>query len=150
LVVERWSYGRMSWDLARRSAREVFDDHLDARRRGIWKRTCPGTTRRTWSCSPPEGVLHGHDGVRESAGLQYQAIRHADHYVYENVQCEERMALLEWRAEGRTSAIRDGVDSYLIEAGRIVGQTIDYTVISRELSVADLANPSHQAEEAKD
>lgn len=84
------------------------------------------------------GVLHGHDGVRESAGLLYQAIRHADRYVYENVQCEERMALLEWRAEGRTSAIRDGVDSYLIEAGRIVGQTIHYTVISRELSVAAL------------
>lgn len=80
-------------DLARRSAREVVV--LTAR-----------------------GVLHGHGGVRESAGLLYQAIR-------------------------------DGVDSYLIEDGRIVAQTIHYTVVSRELSVGDLANPSHQAEETK-
>lgn len=38
------------------------------------------------------------------------------------------------------SSIRDGVDSYLIEDGKIVAQTIHYTVTSRDLSVSDLAN----------
>lgn len=90
-------------------------------------------------------MLRGHDGVRESAALLYRAIRNADRYVYENAQCEDRVALLEWRAEGRTSAIRDGVDSYLIEHGRIVAQTIHYTVVSRELSVTDLAGDDRPA-----
>jgi hypothetical protein len=57
------------------------------------------------------------------------------------------VALLEWRAEGRTSAIRDGVDTYLIERGRIVAQTLHYAVVSRELSVTDLAGGDHSAAE---
>ena len=136
-------------DLTRRSAKEVFDDHLDPASGATWNGTWPATTPPTWSCSPPRGVLRGHDGVRESAALLYRAIRNADRYVYENAQCEDRVALLEWRAEGRTSAIRDGVDSYLIEHGRIVAQTIHYTVVSRELSVTDLAGGDRSAADGR-
>ena len=38
------------------------------------------------------------------------------------------MAFLEWEYEDSTTRIRDGVDSYLIEDGKIVAQTIHYTV----------------------
>jgi hypothetical protein len=85
------------------------------------------------------GVLRGHQEVRQSAALLYEAIRKANRYRYESCQCTDRMALLEWNADGEDSSIRDGVDSYLIEHGQIVAQAIHYTVTSRDLSVSDLA-----------
>ncbi len=127
-------------DLERRSAKEVFDDHLERRKQGDLE----GDLRRNYAedvvVLTARGIMRGHDGVRQSAALLYQAIRNADRYEYETARCDDRMALLEWNATGRSSSIRDGVDSYLIEGGKIVAQTIHYTVTSRDLSVSDLAD----------
>jgi hypothetical protein len=38
------------------------------------------------------------------------------------------MAFLEWAYEDANVRVRDGADSYLIEEGKIVAQTIHYTV----------------------
>jgi hypothetical protein len=38
------------------------------------------------------------------------------------------MAFLEWAYEDDKVRVRDGADSYLIENGKIVAQTIHYTV----------------------
>ena len=35
---------------------------------------------------------------------------------------------LEWTADGPTARVRDGADSFVIRDGRIVAQTIHYTV----------------------
>jgi len=40
----------------------------------------------------------------------------------------------EWEANGPEVVIRDGVDSYLVENGRIRAQTIHYTAQSSRLS----------------
>ena len=47
-------------------------------------------------------------------------------YTYTSV--EGRMAFLEWAYEDSAARVRDGADSYLIEDGKIVAQTIHYTV----------------------
>jgi hypothetical protein len=47
-------------------------------------------------------------------------------YTYKAV--EGRMAFLEWAYEDADVRVRDGADSYLIEEGKIVAQTIHYTV----------------------
>jgi len=39
-----------------------------------------------------------------------------------------RVGFLEWTYEDSTVCVRDGVDSYLIEEGKIVAQTIHYTL----------------------
>jgi hypothetical protein len=52
--------------------------------------------------------------------------REAFQYTYTSV--EGRMAFLEWAYEDATARVRDGADSYLIEDGKIVAQTIHYTV----------------------
>ena len=41
------------------------------------------------------------------------------------------MGLLEWTYDDSTVRVRDGVDSYLIEDGNIVAQTIHYTLQKR-------------------
>jgi hypothetical protein len=41
------------------------------------------------------------------------------------------MGLLEWTHEDSTVPVRDGIDSYLIEDGKIVAQTIHCTLQRR-------------------
>ena len=119
-------------DLERRSAPEVFEDHLEQRKQGDLETDLRRNYDEDVVVLTARGVLRGHDGVRQSAALLYEAIRNADRYEYESARCDDRVALLEWNATGRSSSIRDGVDSYLIEGGRIVAQTIHYTVVSRD------------------
>ena len=47
------------------------------------------------------------------------------------ISTEDRIGLLEWSYEDATVRVRDGVDSYLIEDGLIVAQTIHYTLEPR-------------------
>jgi len=42
---------------------------------------------------------------------------------------EGELGFLEWSARGSGAEVEDGADSYLIRDGRIVAQTIHYTVI---------------------
>jgi len=51
-------------------------------------------------------------------------------YTYRAV--EGRIAFLEWAYEDENVRVRDGADSYLIENGKIVAQTIHYTVEKKE------------------
>jgi hypothetical protein len=49
-------------------------------------------------------------------------------FQYTYTAVEGRMALLEWAYEDAQAKVTDGADSYLIEDGKIVAQTIHYTV----------------------
>jgi hypothetical protein len=82
-------------DLARRTVKQGFQDHLEARE---------------------QGDLEG-DLARNYA---------------------EDVGMLS--AQGRHSSIRDGVNTYLLEDGRIVAQTIHYTVTSRQLKMTHLGD----------
>jgi hypothetical protein len=41
---------------------------------------------------------------------------------------EGRFAFLEWTSEAEQTRVRDGADSFVIEGGWIIAQTIHYTV----------------------
>lgn len=47
-------------------------------------------------------------------------------YTYKAI--EGRIGFLEWTYEDANVRVKDGADSYLIEGGKIVAQTIHYTV----------------------
>lgn len=125
-------------DLSRRSAREVLDDHLDV--------------ANTWAAVPAQdaleedlrrnvaedivvlinrGTFRGHDGVRELARMLAEELPEHKAFDYTYVSAEGRVGLLEWTYEDETVQVRDGVDSYLIEDGLIVAQTIHYTLEPR-------------------
>jgi hypothetical protein len=52
-------------------------------------------------------------------------------FEYTYVAAEGPVGLLEWTYEDPTVRVRDGVDSYVIDNGKIVGQTIHYTLERR-------------------
>lgn len=73
------------------------------------------------------GVFRGHGGVRElSRKLQEQlpncTFRDGTQLVVDD------LAFLEWTATSDAGQVRDGADSFVIRDGRIVGQTIHYTI----------------------
>ncbi|MEU4645295.1 hypothetical protein [Micromonospora sp. NPDC023814] len=117
----------MDEDLRARSAREVFEDHL---RLAAEHRFAEDLARNVSpSCVVLErrGVFRGHSGVRELARWLEEELPGGG-YAYTNKLVEGRMAFLEWTADAEGVRVRDGADSFLIEQGWIVAQTIHYTV----------------------
>ncbi|MER5338160.1 hypothetical protein [Micromonospora sp. NPDC002717] len=113
--------------LRARSAREVFEDHL---RLAAEHRFAEDLARNVSpSCVVLErrGVFRGHAGVRELARWLEEELPGGG-YAYTNKLVEGRMAFLEWTADAEGVRVRDGADSFLLEQGWIVAQTIHYTV----------------------
>lgn len=122
-------------DLSRRTAREVLDDHLNIANDWVdapFERILDEDLRRNVSedivLLMNRGVFRGHEGVRRLAWMLAEELPGHQAFQYTHVSADERVALLEWTYEDEQVRVRDGVDSYLIEDGKIVGQTIHYTV----------------------
>jgi hypothetical protein len=127
-------------NLSKRSAREVLDDHL-----GIANRWGPNQDleeivaedlRRNVSedivILMNRGTFHGYDGVMELAEMLGEELPERRAFEYTYVAAEGKMAFLEWSYEDDHVTVSDGADSYLIEDGKIVAQTIHYTVVRKE------------------
>jgi hypothetical protein len=52
-------------------------------------------------------------------------------WQYRTRMVEGRMAFIEWMVDAGEVRVDDGADSFLIEEGKIVYQTIHYTVLDR-------------------
>ena len=123
-------------DLSTRTAQEVFDDHLNLTERfGVeetWQRIVEEDIRRNVSEDMVilinRGTFRGHEGVRELARMLSEELPEHRAFEYTYRAVEGRMAYLEWAYEDANVRVRDGADSYLIEEGKIVAQTIHYTV----------------------
>jgi hypothetical protein len=74
------------------------------------------------------GTFRGHEGVRQLAHMLGEELPEQRSFEYTYRAVEVRMAFLEWAYEDDNVRVRDGADSYLIEDGKIVAQTIHYTV----------------------
>ncbi|GAA1577707.1 MULTISPECIES: nuclear transport factor 2 family protein [Kribbella] len=125
-------------ELSRRSAREVLDDHLNIANTwtgGSFEDVLAEDLRRNVSedivVLINRGTFRGHDGVRELALMLAGELPEHEAFEYTYVVTDGRMGFLEWTYQDSTVRVRDGADSYLIEDGRIVAQTIHYTLEAR-------------------
>jgi hypothetical protein len=123
-------------DLGSRTAQEVLDDHLNLAEnwggeRGF-ERGLEEDLRRNTSEDVVilinRGTFRGHEGVRQLAHMLGEELPEQRSFEYTYRAVEGRMAFLEWAYEDDNVRVRDGADSYLIENGKIVAQTIHYTV----------------------
>ena len=123
-------------DLSARTAQEVLDDHLKLDEHfgaeKDWQRIVEEDIRRNVSEDVVvlinRGTFRGHDGVRELASMLGEELPEHRSFEYTYRAVKGRMAFLEWAYEDDKVMVRDGADSYLIENGKIVAQTIHYTV----------------------
>jgi hypothetical protein len=125
-------------DLSRRSAREVLDDHLNLANAWVdvpLEQVLAEDLRRNVSENIVilinRGTFHGYEGVRDLARMLAEELPEHAAFEYTYVAAEGPVGLLEWTYEDPTVRVRDGVDSYVIENGKIVGQTIHYTLERR-------------------
>lgn len=122
-------------DLSRRSAREVLDDHLNLANDwvdGPLDRTLDHDLQRNVAEDVVvlinRGTFRGHEGVKQLAQMLSEELPEHQAFEYTYIAVEGRIGLLEWTYNDSTVRVRDGVDSYLIEGGKIVAQTIHYTL----------------------
>ena len=123
-------------DLSSRSAQEVLDDHLNIAQRWSGEEDFERILEDDLSRNVAEdiailfnrGTFHGHEGVKELALMLADELPEHNAFEYTYTSVEGRMAFLEWTYEDSTARVSDGADSYLIENGKIVAQTIHYTV----------------------
>ena len=117
----------MAEDLRRRSAEEVFADHLQLAAEHRFDEDIERNVAPDCVVLERRGVFRGRDGARRLARLLEEELPHAP-YTYTNQLVEGRVAFLEWTADAAHTRVRDGADSFVIEDGWIVAQTIHYTV----------------------
>ena len=127
-------------DLSARSAQEVLDDHLNLTEHfggeEDWRRIVEEDIRRNISeeivILINRGTFRGHEGVRELGRMLGEELPEHRSFEYTYRAVEGRMAFLEWAYEDANVRVKDGADSYLIEDGKIVAQTIHYTVEQKQ------------------
>ena len=123
-------------DLSARTAQQVLDDHLNLAENwggeGGFERMFEVDLERNYSKDIVvlinRGTFRGHEGVRELARMLGEELPEHRAFEYTYIAVEGRMAFLEWAYEDDSVRVKDGADSYLIEGGKIVAQTIHYTV----------------------
>ncbi|RVI79770.1 nuclear transport factor 2 family protein [Sinorhizobium meliloti] len=119
-----------------RTPAEVFEDHLRLRLEGKLEEDL----RRNYS----DDVLlltvnsdaRGHDALRKSADRLRRQLPEAQFHVAAK-QVSGRYALLVWSAKSARFDAVEGADSFVIENGRIVFQSIHYGLTQRGKPIDD-------------
>ena len=111
----------------KRPPAEVLDDHLRESLLGSIEADVTKNYARDVIVLTSRGVYRGHDGLRELADLLRIELPNAK-FSYGTRLVEGEVGFLEWTARSENAEVQDGADSYLIRDGRIVAQTIHYTV----------------------
>jgi hypothetical protein len=110
-----------------RSAEDVLDDHLRASKSGSLEDDLQRNYAPDVVVLCEKGVFHGHDGMRELAETLRRELPDAT-FAYRTKRVAGELGLLEWTAESADATVDDGADSYVIRDGRIVGQTVHYSI----------------------
>ncbi len=114
-------------NLSERTAREVFEDHLQLAQEGKLEMELERNNAEDIVLLTNYGTFHGREGVKEAAALLDKQLPNGT-YDYKLKLCHGNMCFLHWTGDSDESYILDGADSYLIENGKIKIQTIFYTV----------------------
>lgn len=114
-------------ELTRRDPRQVLDDHLALAAAGDWRTDLERNVADDVVVLTGFGVFEGRDEIRVLAELLDAQLPNA-RFEYTTIVVRGDVAFLEWTADADGARVRDGADSFVIRNGRIVAQTIHYTV----------------------
>jgi hypothetical protein len=110
-----------------RSTRDVVEDHLASAARGEVARDLERNYAPDVVLFTREGTYHGHDGARQLAARLTEELP-GGRFTYRTVLVDGDVGFLQWTGESPGASVRDGVDTFVVRSGRIVAQTIHYTV----------------------
>jgi hypothetical protein len=110
-----------------RSTKDVLDDHLRESRSGAVEADLQRNYAEDLVVLTREGVCRGHGGLRRLADRLRKELPDSE-FEYHALVVDGEIAFLEWSGRGGTAYVDDGVDTYVVRDGRIVAQSIHYTV----------------------
>lgn len=111
-----------------RSTKDVLQDHLDRRSRGDLEGDLAANYADELVVLSKDGVYRGKDGIRRTAEILAQQLPDA-RFDYDLLRTDGAYGLLSWSAHAADGARTcHGADSFVVQAGRIVCQTIHYEV----------------------
>jgi hypothetical protein len=138
--------------MSERPAKEVLEDHWALADAGNLEEDLARNYAPDVIFLTGFGIYHGHDGARTLHQRLGRLLPEA-RFVYRTRLVEGDLGFLEWTGRGRDAVVPDGADTYLVREGRIVAQTIHYTVVPSRgpeapmifdpTVAADLADPTH-------
>lgn len=121
----------MYQEVSQRSFKEVFEDHLFLSERGDFENDMIRNYSPDVVILMENKTYHGYGGIRELA-LRLKNELPDGEFQNNLVHLDKEIGMLEWTAQSEQNEVRDGVDSYLFRDGKIVAQTIHYTVSKRK------------------
>lgn len=114
-----------------RTTTEVFEDHLHKRLKGEVKEDISTNFSPDVIVLTGTGAFYGQDGVQESAKQLAEVLGSAT-FEYRHTLVEGEYAFLEWTATADGKKVCDGADSFVMRDGKIVFQSIHYSLDERE------------------
>ena len=112
-----------------RTPTEVIEDHLAKRLAGDVEADIKANYASDIVILSSFGTYKGHDGVRESAAKLAEALGQNAVFTYNRTLIEGDYALLEWSADSKGTKVCDGADSFVVEGGKIIMQTVHFTPV---------------------
>ena len=110
-----------------RSAREVLDDHLDLSKSGSIEEDLKRNYAEDVILLTSYGTYRGYEGLKKLMDILMKELPDPS-FDYKNILVEGDVGFLEWSGSSKKAKVEDGADSYVIRDGRIIAQTIHYTV----------------------
>lgn len=111
-----------------RTTTEVIQDHLMKRLAGDIKADVDANYSPDVILLSSFGTFRGKKGIMTSAEKLDRDMKDAE-FIYNRTQIEGSHALLEWSANKASKKVCDGVDSFMVQDGKIVFQSVHYSVV---------------------
>lgn len=113
-----------------RTTQEVFEDHLKCRLQGDTTGDAERNYDKDVVILSSKGMFHGRKGILESADILDRDLRDGS-FEFNTVWIKGNYVFLEWTGRAKDTVIGDGADSFVIKNGKIIFQSIHYTVSKR-------------------
>lgn len=113
-----------------RAPEEVFADHLELALQGRFEEDIARNYAPDCLVMTGNVTSSGHAALRALAERLEKELP-SRNYRYTTTRCANDVAFLEWTAEDDHVQVDDGADTFVIRNGKIIAQTIHYTVHPR-------------------
>lgn len=110
-----------------RDTRTVIEDHLSRRLRGDLEGDLEANYAPGVLLIEPSGIFFGHAGARRREEVLRAGMPDLEYTYIARVTVGEIGYVL-WRGTAGARRVEDGVDTYVVNAGRIVAETAYYIV----------------------
>ena len=111
-----------------RTPKEIIESHLNLRKENQFERDLEENYSPDIVLIDAYTIYRGFDGMRESYKVLQASLPDAV-FTYKRVVVERNVGYLIWEARGKDVEVKNGVDTFLIEDGKITIQTVFYETI---------------------